>query len=228
MTAYVLYQLEWILRLFVAAICGGLVGYERKVRLKTAGIRTHMLVAVGSALFMIISKYGFFDVINHADVSLDPSRIASQVVTGIGFIGAGAIITRNHKIDGLTTAAGLWATAAIGLAIGADMYVIGIAGTLCILVTQTIVRQIRAFKRYPNRSLLRLQVTFNGELASMDELPDRLRAIGSADIRMRIVAYKPDSFSLEVRVKLQHKMDPDEFIRQMSDLVDVRKIEVLD
>lgn len=136
MTAYVLYQLEWILRLFVAAICGGLVGYERKVRLKTAGIRTHMLVAVGSALFMIISKYGFFDVINHADVSLDPSRIASQVVTGIGFIGAGAIITRNHKIDGLTTAAGLWATAAIGLAIGADMYVIGIAGTLCILVTQ--------------------------------------------------------------------------------------------
>ncbi len=105
MTAYVLYQLEWILRLFVAAICGGLVGYERKVRLKTAGIRTHMLVAVGLALFMIISKYGFFDVINHADVSLDPSRIASQVVTGIGFIGAGAIITRNHKIDGLTTAA---------------------------------------------------------------------------------------------------------------------------
>lgn len=91
MTAYVLYQLEWILRLFVAAICGGLVGYERKVRLKTAGIRTHMLVAVGSALFMIISKYGFFDVINHADVSLDPSRIASQVVTGIGFIGAGFI-----------------------------------------------------------------------------------------------------------------------------------------
>ncbi|GBF03643.1 magnesium transporter MgtC [Lactiplantibacillus paraplantarum] len=126
---YWLYQLEWVLRLFVAAICGGAVGYERKVRLKTAGIRTHMLVAVGAALFMIISKYGFFDLTSHTtDISLDPSRVASQVVTGIGFIGAGAIMTINHKIDGLTTAAGLWATAAIGLAIGADMYVIGIAG----------------------------------------------------------------------------------------------------
>ena len=76
--------------------------------------------------------------------------------------------------------------------------------------------------------MLRLQVTFNGELASMDELPDRLRAIGSTNLRMRILSYKPDAFSLEVRVKLRHKMDPDEFIRQMSDLVDVRKIEVLD
>lgn len=100
MTAYVLYQLEWILRLFVAAICGGLVGYERKVRLKTAGIRTHMLVAVGSALFMIISKYGFFDVINHADVSLDPSRIASQVVTGIVLLAPGQSLPEITRLTG--------------------------------------------------------------------------------------------------------------------------------
>lgn len=178
--SFILYQLEWIGRLLVAAICGGLVGFERKARLKTAGIRTHMLVAVGSALFMIISKYGFFDLAGHTRIiGVDPSRIAAGVVTGIGFIGAGAIMTRNHQIDGLTTAAGLWATAAIGLAIGADMYIIGIAGTLCILVTQTIVRRIRALKRYPNRSLLRLQVTLRGQLIEMDQLPDRLKALGS-------------------------------------------------
>lgn len=227
--AYWLYQLEQVLRLFVAAICGGLVGYERKVRLKTAGMRTHMLVAVGAALFMIISKYGFFDVLNHANsVSLDPSRVASQVVTGIGFIGAGAIMTVNHKIDGLTTAAGLWATAAIGLAVGADMYVIGIAGTLCILITQTIVRRIKALKRYPNRSMIRLQVTLNGKLSDMDALPERLKIIGSSHVHMRILAYKPDSFSLEMQIRLVRRTDPDDFILKMSHLADVKKIDVLD
>ncbi|GHP14549.1 methyltransferase [Lentilactobacillus fungorum] len=226
---YWLYQLEWVLRLFVAAICGGMVGYERKVRLKTAGIRTHMLVAVGAALFMIISKYGFFDLTSHATaISLDPSRVASQVVTGIGFIGAGAIMTRNHKIDGLTTAAGLWATAAIGLAIGAAMYVIGIAGTLCILITQTIVRRIRALKRYPNRSMIRLQVTLTGKLNDMDALPDRLKIIGSSSVKMRILAYKPDSFSLEMQIKLVRRADPDDFIMKMSNLADVKQIDVLD
>lgn len=226
---YWLYQLEWVLRLFVAAICGGAVGYERKVRLKTAGIRTHMLVAVGAALFMIISKYGFFDLTSHTtDISLDPSRVASQVVTGIGFIGAGAIMTRNHKIDGLTTAAGLWATAAIGLAIGADMYVIGIAGTLCILITQTIVRRIKTLKRYPNRTMICLQVTFTGKLNDMDALPKRLQIIGSSNVRMRILAYKPDSFSLEMQIRLIRRTDPDDFIMKMSNLADVKKIDVLD
>ena len=219
---YWLYQLEWVLRLFVAAICGGAVGYERKVRLKTAGIRTHMLVAVGAALFMIISKYGFFDLTSHTtDISLDPSRVAAQVVTGIGFIGAGAIMTRNHKIDGLTTAA-------IGLAIGADMYVIGIAGTLCILITQTIVRRIKALKRYPNRTMIRLQVTFTGKLNDMDALPKRLQIIGSSNVRMRILAYKPDSFSLEMQIRLIRRTDPDDFIMKMSNLADVKKIDVLD
>ncbi|MGJ3808149.1 MgtC/SapB family protein [Lactiplantibacillus argentoratensis] len=219
---YWLYQLEWVLRLFVAAICGGAVGYERKVRLKTAGIRTHMLVAVGAALFMIISKYGFFDLTSHTtDISLDPSRVAAQVVTGIGFIGAGAIMTINHKIDGLTTAA-------IGLAIGADMYVIGIAGTLCILITQTIVRRIKALKRYPNRTMIRLQVTFTGKLNDMDALPKRLQIIGSSNVRMRILAYKPDSFSLEMQIRLIRRTDPDDFIMKMSNLADVKKIDVLD
>ncbi|GEP23170.1 MAG: MgtC/SapB family protein [Lentilactobacillus diolivorans] len=225
---YWLYQMEWVLRLFVAAICGGMVGFERKARLKTAGIRTHMLVAVGSALFMIISKYGFFDVTTRSDIGLDPSRIAAGVVTGIGFIGAGAIMTRNHKIDGLTTAAGLWSTAAIGLAIGADMFIIGIAGTLCILITQTIVRRIRALKRYPNRSLLRLQITVTGKLKDIDKLPIRLQDLGSINTQMRILTYNPDSFSLEVRLRLKKPRNPDSFIKDMAKFKDITHIEVID
>jgi len=226
--SFILYQMEWVLRLLVAAVCGGLVGFERKSRLKTAGIRTHMLVAVGSALFMIISKYGFFDLVGHSNIGVDPSRIAAGVVTGIGFIGAGAIMTRNNQIDGLTTAAGLWATAAIGLAVGADMYIIGIAGTLCILVTQTIVRRIRALKRYPNRSLLRLQVTLAGQLTEMEKLPERLKSLGSLNIQMRIVKYDPDSFTLAVTVRLKKKVNSNNFIKKMSEFADVKEIEVLD
>lgn len=226
--SFTLYQLEWILRLIVAAICGGMVGFERKVRLKTAGIRTHMLVAVGSALFMLISKYGFFDVAGHSSIGLDPSRIAAGVVTGIGFIGAGAIMTRNNQIDGLTTAAGLWATAAIGLAIGADMYVIGIAGTGCILITQVIVRRIRALKRYPNRSLLRMEVTLSGQLTAMDQLPSRLKEIGGLNSQMRILKYDPESFTLAITVRLKKKVNPNGFIKQMTRFTDVQEIEVID
>ena len=108
------------------------------------------------------------------------------------------------------------------------MYVIGIAGTLCILITQTIVRRIKALKRYPNRTLIRLQVTFTGKLNDMDALPKRLQIIGSTNVRMRILAYKPDSFSLEMQIRLIRRTDPDDFIMKMSNLADVKKIDVLD
>ena len=110
--------LEISLRLFVALLLGGLIGIEREYRSKEAGFRTHFLVAMGSALFCIVSQYGFgFDL-------KDSSRVASQVVSGIGFLGAGTIIFQKNVVRGLTTAAGLWVTAAIGLACGAGMYVV--------------------------------------------------------------------------------------------------------
>ena len=111
---------EFVLRLFVAAMLGGVIGLEREYRAKEAGFRTHFLVALGSGLFMILSQFGFDNVLsNYEQVSLDPSRIASQVVTGIGFIGAGTIIFQKHVVRGLTTAAGLWVTSAIGMTAGA-------------------------------------------------------------------------------------------------------------
>lgn len=126
---------EFVLRLFVAAILGGVIGLEREYRAKEAGFRTHFLVALGSGLFMILSQFGFDDVLRHYEqVSLDPSRIASQVVTGIGFIGAGTIIFQKHVVRGLTTAAGLWVTSAIGMTAGAGMYVLSIATTVLVLL----------------------------------------------------------------------------------------------
>ncbi len=112
--------LDFIVRIFVAAILGGLIGLEREYRAKEAGFRTHFLVALGSALFMILSAYGFEGALVSPEHRLDVSRIAAQVVTGIGFIGAGTIIFQKNAVRGLTTAAGVWVVAAIGLTCGEE------------------------------------------------------------------------------------------------------------
>lgn len=125
---------DFILRLFVAGILGAVIGLDREYRAKEAGYRTHFLVSLGSALIMIVSQYGFQQIILEDSVSLDPSRVAAQVVSGIGFIGAGTIIIQKQFVRGLTTAAGIWATAGIGLACGAGMYGISIAATVLTLV----------------------------------------------------------------------------------------------
>ena len=125
---------EFIIRLFIAGILGSIIGLDREYRAKEAGYRTHFLVSLGSALIMIVSQHGFGEIIDTPNVNLDPSRIASQVVTGIGFIGAGTIILHKQIVRGLTTAAGIWATSGIGLAIGAGMYELGISATILTLI----------------------------------------------------------------------------------------------
>ena len=127
---------EWdfILRLGVAGLCGTAIGLDREYRVKDAGFRTHFLVALGSALMMVVSQYGFEGFLaSHDGLRLDPSRIAAQVVSGIGFIGAGTIIIHRQLVRGLTTAASLWATAGIGLAAGAHMYAVAAAATVLTL-----------------------------------------------------------------------------------------------
>ena len=126
-------NLDFVLRLLVAGVLGAIIGLDREYRAKEAGYRTHFLVSLGSALIMIVSQYGFQDIIQENSVTLDPSRVAAQVVSGIGFIGAGTIIFQKQIVRGLTTAAGIWATAGIGLAVGAGMYTISIAATLLTL-----------------------------------------------------------------------------------------------
>ena len=126
---------EFVIRLLVATALGAVIGLDREYRTKAAGFRTHVLVALGSALFMIISVHGFDDLPkDQMTLRMDPARIAAQVVTGIGFIGAGTIIFQKNVVKGLTTAAGMWVTAAIGLACGVGMYVLAIVSTLLVLI----------------------------------------------------------------------------------------------
>lgn len=133
----------FVLRIAIACICGGAIGFERTKRLKEAGIRTHCIIASAAALFMILSKYSFTDMYT-ADAlypgirGADASRIAAQVVSGISFLGAGVIFRNGNAVKGLTTAAGIWATAAVGMAIGSGMYLLGLAETVLIVLIQLI------------------------------------------------------------------------------------------
>ena len=129
-------QYHYLLRNILAGICGLIIGYERKSRMKEAGIRTHFVIAIGASMMMVVSKYGFQDILGEKNIALDPSRIAAQVVSGVGFLGAGMIFMQRQTIKGLTTAAGMWTTAGIGMAIGSGLYVIGIGVTALILAAQ--------------------------------------------------------------------------------------------
>ena len=127
---------QYLLTIFVGAILGGAIGLEREYRSKEAGFRTHFLVGLGSALFMVLSMHGFdsFEGQPGVIIQRDPARMAAQVVSGIGFIGAGTIIFQKNVVKGLTTAAGLWVTSAIGMTAGAQMYDVAIAATVLVLI----------------------------------------------------------------------------------------------
>lgn len=144
--------IEFVLRLFLAGAMGAIIGLEREYRAKEAGYRTHFLVALGSAVIMIVSQHGFHDVLGKEGVGLDPSRIAAQVVTGIGFIGAGTIILNKQIVRGLTTAAGIWVTSGIGLVIGAGMYWLGVYATILTLIGLELLSFL--FRRISMRSFI--------------------------------------------------------------------------
>lgn len=145
---------EILLRLLLAAVLGGVIGVNRGRLEWAAGLRTHMLVSVGAALAIIVSAFGFADVLTRPDVVLDPSRIAAQVISGVGFLGAGTILflQREQVIRGLTTAAGLWAVSAIGLAAGSGLYFAAVAATAVIWVILALLKPIeRRFVQSRNR-----------------------------------------------------------------------------
>ena len=120
-----------LLDLLLSVALGFIIGFERKIRSKEAGIRTHTIVCMGSALMMIVSKYAFGD-------NADTARVAAQIVTGIGFLGAGIIVYKRHEVRGLTTAAGIWATAGVGMACGGQLYIIAVGAALIMVIAQLI------------------------------------------------------------------------------------------
>jgi putative Mg2+ transporter-C (MgtC) family protein len=131
------HQLEYFIRILLAGICGSVIGLERRKRFKDAGIRTHLILAIGCAVIMIVSKYAFADTLDY-----DAARVASNIITGVGFLGAGVIFVKSGSVRGLTTAAGIWTTAAIGMAIGAGFYLLGIGVTILLVVIQLLLYRL--------------------------------------------------------------------------------------
>ena len=170
---------DFFFRLLVAGVLGAIIGLDREYRAKEAGFRTHFLVALGSALFMIVSKYGFWDILGNTGIGLDPSRIAAQVVSGIGFLGAGTIIIQKLFVRGLTTAAGIWATSAIGLAVGAGQYWLGISAMLLTLLGLEGLGYI--FQKISQRNVLLIFTTTSQEVIKevTDEIKRKKHSISS-------------------------------------------------
>ena len=151
------------------------IGWEREKRLKSAGLRTHMVVAMASALMMIISKYGFLDVVYLSSVQVDASRLAAGVVQAIGFLGAGVIFVKRDNVVGVTTAAGLWATVGIGLAIGSGLYFLGIISTILILIIQLVIHRKEHNSFSTNTGSIEVNMTRHGmSLTDVKEALDKI------------------------------------------------------
>ncbi|MBB3257244.1 putative Mg2+ transporter-C (MgtC) family protein [Paraburkholderia bannensis] len=188
-------NIELLSRLLIAALLGSVIGFERERLSWAAGLRTHMLVCVGAALMMLVSAFGFADVLGQKNVVLDPSRVAAQVVSGIGFLGAGSILLRGEVVRGLTTAASLWSVAGIGLAVGGGMYTAAIGATAIILLILAGVKPLE--RRFISvRQQRSIQLLAERGSVSLDSVH---RALGSGSVRVKqfIVQQSEDDADLD-------------------------------
>lgn len=214
---------ELILRLVIAGGLGSLVGAERERLMWAAGLRTHMLVCVGACLFMIVSAYGFAGVTGDK-VILDPSRVAAQVVSGIGFLGAGSILLRGDLIRGLTTAASLWSVAALGLAVGGGLYIEAAAATAIILIILAGIKPIEKWIQYRNQTLrLRLRVS-SGKLP-LEQL-QQLLEIRERKISRYVCAPSTEAGVDEISIAIKRvpKADMATLIRKLSEVPGVTDV----
>ena len=220
--AHFLEQGELFLRILIAGVCGIMIGFERKNRLKEAGIRTHLIVALGSALMMVVSKYGFEDVLFEGGRA-DASRIASQIVTGVGFLGAGTIFVRKQAISGLTTAAGIWATAGIGMAIGSGMYSVGIASALIIVFMQKLFHGKVRFLQAPSAEQIAIRV--ENTQGAIDEVCRLLEENEIKILNMKIEKLSEEYVNLDVFARFPIGVEK---IAVAKILADEQKVKIID
>ncbi|MCY8956086.1 MgtC/SapB family protein [Bacillus cereus] len=218
---------DFIIRIGVAGLLGAMIGIEREIRSKEAGLKTHFLVAVGSALIMVVSKYAFSDIVFEEHMSLDPSRIAAQVVSGVGFLGAGTIIIQKQAVKGLTTAAGLWATAGIGLAIGAGMYVVGIGATILVLIGLEIVSRIFKVQfLFPQNITVQM---FVNKHEAVQQILETLQVKGIPILSYEVEASQQSTetvYKVGMQLKNISLEEKNEFIQHMQTLPEVTFIKL--
>ena len=217
-------NLEFFIRIVLAAILGALVGLERSKRQKEAGVRTHCIIACTSALFMILSKYAFVDLVGVAGLrGADPARIAAQVVSGISFLGAGVIFKNGNSIRGLTTAAGMWGTAAVGMAIGAGMYWVGLIEAAVLVGIQIVLH------RFPVGADALTTQEIVVEMTDSDELLGRFDALVKShrgQITESSLTRQNGVLCMEVTAKLDPPITHEESLAFMKANDGVRRVSV--
>lgn len=212
-----------LIRLVTAAFLGALIGIERETRKWAAGLRTHMMVCVGSCLIMIVSAYGFFDVLGNKNVELDPSRVAAQVVSGIGFIGAGVILFQHRgTVRGLTTAAGLWTVAAIGLAAGGGLFFAAVATTVVALIILWALRPVEKlyFRRYGSTTLRVVTEADTSHITLIQDLifKDYLK------IQSFKLEKKPGKFTFYINFEKTKGFQPAAILKELQDNKEVKEV----
>jgi putative Mg2+ transporter-C (MgtC) family protein len=212
-------QIDLALRLLFAAVLGAVIGFEREIHEHPAGMRTHLLVSLGSAAFTVISIYGF----GSPDVA-DPSRVAAQIVTGIGFLGAGAIIKYGTSVRGLTTAASLWAAAAVGMAVGAGWWIVGIVVTAIVVLSlwplRTVVRRIRGEGPQPMRVRL--------HASKLDALGEITRTLARERVELGDINSQrlgKNRYEIELLLRMPASVDQPKLLEALGGVPDVEIIE---
>ena len=213
------FQIEWVYQILFAALLGAMIGYERHYQSKEAGIRTHTFVAMASALLVIISKYGF----EGAD-KYDAARVAASVISGIGFLGAGVIFVRKDVIHGLTTAAGIWSTSAVGMAVGAGMYIIGAISAILMIVMQIFFKS-DSFRRMPRTTANLLLRVEKG--TSIRDLDDAFKDLGYLCMDNKIVKDSDnEGWIIMSEVVSQKDVEPEQLLEELQNKDFIKTIEI--
>ncbi len=222
--------LMFFIRIMVAALCGAIIGLERTKRSKEAGIRTHCIIACASALIMVISKYGFADMVDASGAliagnrGVDPSRIAAQVVSGISFLGAGVIFKNGNTVKGLTTAAGIWATAGVGLACGAGMYGIAAFTTGVILLVQLLMHHFSVGNDAFSTGEIRITLVDTPEIRAA--LKQKQKELGITITNSRITTCGDNTLNLILQVRLKHSIPFKDIMKFMDEHPEIKSLSI--
>ena len=209
----VTYQ-ELFIRLLFAGFCGGIIGLERSIRRKDAGIKTHIILALGAALFMIVSQYGFADLNLSEEYRADASRIASNIVTGVSFLCAGVIFVRGASVKGLTTATGIWTCAGIGMAAGAGMYTITLFATIIILIIHLLLANLSA--KIETHYSVDVEIQLSNDIKIHDVIEPLSEITGSAPHTIKL-AKSGEANIYKICFNIRHTVNENDLIQKLSE-----------
>jgi len=219
-----------LIRLSLAVFLGGLIGFEREQQNHPAGLRTHILVCLGSSMIMLLSIYGFAEFAGEPNVRIDPARLATAVITGVGFLGAGTILFTGKSITGLTTAASLWVVAAIGLQIGAGFYFSAAAGTILVFITLWVFNKVE-HRFLKSKKVRKLTIQAETEEELLDIVTQRLASRSIMTQKMMLQRIRPSldmplCWEVQLDIVVPRSMEPKEIVAEMKQIGGVVAVSV--